>query len=49
LLEIEELLKELQHLCETPKDNAVAKAVKQFQELETKIFDMKKDLIYSKR
>ena len=45
LLEIEELLKELQHLCETPKDDEVAKVVSQFQELETVIFDMKKDLI----
>lgn len=46
LLEIEELLIELKHLCETPKDADVAKVVSQFQELETKIFDMKKDLIY---
>ena len=48
LLEIEELLIDLKHLCETPKNEDVAKVVAQYQELETKIFDMKKDLIYSR-
>lgn len=48
LLEIEELLIDLKHLCEIPKNEEVAKVVAQYQELETKIFDMKKDLIYSK-
>lgn len=48
LLGIEALLIELKHLCETPKNEEVAKIVTQYQELETKIFDMKKDLIYSR-
>jgi len=49
LLEIEKLLIGLKHLCETPKDEDVAKLVSQFQDIETRMFDMKRDMIERKR
>lgn len=48
LLDIEKLLIELKHLCEIPKNEDVAKVVAQYQELETKIFDMKREMIVGK-
>lgn len=45
LLDIEKLLIELKQLCETPKDERVEDLVSQFNDLETKIFDMKKDFL----
>lgn len=48
LLDIEQLLIELKQLCEAPKDDESAETVKRFHELETRIFDMKKDAILGK-
>ena len=48
LMDIEELLIELKQLCETPKDDEVAAVVAKFHDIETRIFDMKREAIVGK-